>query len=644
MASNDNTLKSLRVVIACVPLLLFAGCGGGSGGTSGASSASSTSSTSSTSSSSSTSSASVTSSSSASYDITAQAGTGGSISPASMTVIAGSTAQFVVTPSSGYSLSSVTGCTGTLSGTTYTTGAIDSPCTVMANFVSHYTVTAAAQGGNIYPSSIQVKPGATTQFTLTPNPGNAISSVTGCGGTLSGNTFTTAAVTSDCSVIAIFKPNFEVTTVAGPGGRISPASTTVTQGSSVQFTVTASSGYVLGSVTGCGGTLSGSTYTTGAIIDACTVSASFANPSQSTDATAFQLDPPHDGAVTFAAMSFPSAPTWSFSVSGTPSYALIADGSVFITVQLSTSTPPTYSSELLALNQKTGAIVWGPIALAGQAGAAYDNGRVFVLTSASMTGTMEAYNANTGHLEWSTLLTGQTSFQAAPTALNGLVYATGSGSGGTVYAINESTGTVAWTGSLLDGGAIDPAVTATGVYTAEDCEAVDFLPLTGQVVWHAGPGCGSGGASSPVVANSLVYWSTNGAYSGQTLDAATGKAVGTFSGDYPPAITGTMGYFIQSSTLQGISTSNNIMWSFSGDGSLTGAPVAVNQYVIIGSSAGNLFAVDGTTGEQVWTQSLGAGIDANVANLPMSGLSAGDGLLVVPAGDKVLAYTLSENP
>ena len=29
---------------------------------------------------------------------------------------------------------------------------------------------------------------------------------------------------------------------------------------------------------------------------------------------------------------------------------------------------------------------------------------------------------------------------------------------------------------------------------------------------------------------------------------------------------------------------------------------------------------------------------------PMSSLSAGDGLLVVPAGTKVIAYTLSTNP
>lgn len=42
------------------------------------------------------------------------------------------------------------------------------------------------------------------------------------------------------------------------------------------LTVTANTGHAITSVTGCGGTLSGSTYTTGAINAGCTVTASFA--------------------------------------------------------------------------------------------------------------------------------------------------------------------------------------------------------------------------------------------------------------------------------------------------------------------------------------------------------------------------------
>ena len=42
--------------------------------------------------------------------------------------------------------------------------------------------------------------------------------------------------------------------------------------------------------------------------------------------------------------------------------------------------------------------------------------------------------------------------------------------------------------------------------------------------------------------------------------------------------------------------------------------------------------------------SLGSAIDATVYQMPMSSLAAGDGLLVVPAGTHVTAYTLSIHP
>jgi hypothetical protein len=41
---------------------------------------------------------------------------------------------------------------------------------------------------------------------------------------------------------------------------------------------------------------------------------------------------------------------------------------------------------------------------------------------------------------------------------------------------------------------------------------------------------------------------------------------------------------------------------------------------------------------------VGAPIPAASPATPNSALAAGDGLLIVPAGDKVTAYTLSTNP
>jgi outer membrane protein assembly factor BamB len=67
----------------------------------------------------------------------------------------------------------------------------------------------------------------------------------------------------------------------------------------------------------------------------------------------------------------------------------------------------------------------------------------------------------------------------------------------------------------------------------------------------------------------------------------------------------------------------------------------------VGSSKGNLYAVDATTGAQVWTKSLGAAIPASpgyVSQLPYTGLAAGDGLLVFPNGTSVTGFVSSSSP
>jgi hypothetical protein len=94
---------------------------------------------------------------------------------------------------------------------------------------------------------------------------------------LLGNTYTTGQINADCTVSATFTalPTFTVTASAGSGGSISPTSRTVPQGATGSFVVSASSGFEIASVSGCGGSLSGITFTTGAITAACTVFASF---------------------------------------------------------------------------------------------------------------------------------------------------------------------------------------------------------------------------------------------------------------------------------------------------------------------------------------------------------------------------------
>lgn len=66
----------------------------------------------------------------------------------------------------------------------------------------------AGPNGSIYPPTPQsVSYGSSTSFTVTPDASYRIDAVTGCGGSLSGNTYTTGSITGNCSVTATFAAN-----------------------------------------------------------------------------------------------------------------------------------------------------------------------------------------------------------------------------------------------------------------------------------------------------------------------------------------------------------------------------------------------------------------------------------------------------
>jgi hypothetical protein len=69
-----------------------------------------------------------------------------------------------------------------------------------------FTVTPTiGANGSVNPATSQsVKASATTSFVITPNSGFQISTVSGCGGTLSGTTYTTAGIINDCAVTVDF--------------------------------------------------------------------------------------------------------------------------------------------------------------------------------------------------------------------------------------------------------------------------------------------------------------------------------------------------------------------------------------------------------------------------------------------------------
>lgn len=142
------------------------------------------------------------------HTVTPNAGANGRLTPDTpQTVNDGATTSFAVTPDAHYRIDSVTGCGGALAGNSYTTGPVTADCAVEASFaiLTHTVTPEFTAGGSMVPATAQtVDDGATTSFTITPdNPGITFEA-SGCGGSLNGNIYTTAAVVADCTVTVAF--------------------------------------------------------------------------------------------------------------------------------------------------------------------------------------------------------------------------------------------------------------------------------------------------------------------------------------------------------------------------------------------------------------------------------------------------------
>jgi len=135
----------------------------------------------------------------------------------------------------------------------------------------------------------------------------------------------------------------------------------------------------------------------------------------------------------------------------------------------------------------------------------------------------------------------------------------------------------------------------------------------------------------------------------QILNAATGTQVGTFNAAFPtpiPAFSTQTGFFQSAATLQAIDlSSHGVLWSFTGDNRLVSAPIVIDNVVIVGSSSGNVYAVDAASGSQImWGANAGApieGPDEHNVSQPLTGFGAGEGYLIVPAGSKLSAWHIS---
>ena len=153
--------------------------------------------------------------------------------------------------------------------------------------IQTYTITpTVSSGGTINPTSRTINHGSTTTFTVTPDSGYQIASVTGCGGTLNGDTFTTGAISGNCSITAGVESNAYALTVDLSGSGIvssspsgiscgSDCTETYPYNSTVTLTASPADGYVF---SGWSGACTGTETTCAVTMDAAkAVTATFAS-------------------------------------------------------------------------------------------------------------------------------------------------------------------------------------------------------------------------------------------------------------------------------------------------------------------------------------------------------------------------------
>ena len=341
-----------------------------------------------------------------------------------------------------------------------------------------------------------------------------------------------------------------------------------------------------------------------------------------------QVDAAHTGAQASDLLAPPLTQRWAMDLGGPVSYPLIVGGRAFFTVQAS---PPIAGSQLHAVDLATGASVWGPVALqgpggSGQAMLAADSGRVFVQQSS----VLHAFDAGSGAELWSRF-TGSN-----PVAAGGRLYAG-------PMRLDEESGAEIWHTSEVDS-RLD-TVSATDVYVDIGGETVDDLDAsTGLVRWKHWNASASP-FLEPALFGGRLYTNDQPQSAKEQhpiLDSATGAQVGTYTSDAAAAFAGNLAYFVNGGALEAHNLPDlGLAWAFAGDGKLATSPVVANGVVYIGSTNGNLYALDAVQGTLLWTAAVGSamGPPDPVFSPQLSDLAVGEGWLLVPAGNRLVAYS-----
>jgi outer membrane protein assembly factor BamB len=334
----------------------------------------------------------------------------------------------------------------------------------------------------------------------------------------------------------------------------------------------------------------------------------------------------HDNAQPNDVVTSPLARKWTADFTGTVSTPIVANGRVYVSAK---EFPPN----VRALDVETGTLVWGPIALGATIGMACDAVHLYVLDSG---GTLTALDQTSGQTRWTIKLM-KSSFSSAPTAAAGMVYVNGSGWGGNTFAVDGATGKLVWTAETYDGSDGSVAVADGVVYEAEACGQISaFDAKTGRLKWFAHlRSCTGGGGVTPIVCQKHIWIPDSDDNFILDMD---GKQTGTFAADLYPSFHAGTAYFVGNGTLTAVdATSQTPKWTFSppeDDYVSTWAVIAGRGgQVFVGSDDGYVYEIKEADGTLISSAKV---VDDLVGH--PSGLAIAHNRLFVPVDKKLLAY------
>ena len=372
-------------------------------------------------------------------------------------------------------------------------------------------------------------------------------------------------------------------------------------------------------------------------------------------ATTYQINAAHTGAMNSFGLQLPFEKKWSLDLGQVVSYPIIANGRVYVTTTDNSST----TKRLLAIDQKTGAILWSqnitttyyrlmPAYSEDPAGQS-----VFAVDTDAR---LWSFDAAGGSFRWRYQLPGQYSSSSAPTPFGGRLYIGASGTGGTLYCITPgiSGATLNWSKPVANGDSSSPCVTSDAVFVSYTGPQVyRFRRSDGLQQWRYNSGTSGGGGATPALnpITNVLYTRSNWFAGMQRFDAATGALL---AGEFPqgglPAFDSGRMFHVDDSTrtlrAYDAATEAELWQSSAPAGERYGVSLAVsNNMVFVTSSqsgqAAFLYVIDATNGATLWRDQLPAVMYYPVEgdfSFNLQGIGVGEGLLVVPSGKFLTCY------